>query len=96
MLPQHGHAGFQFILREFLGAAQNNGAGALHLVVEEFAEVLHIELAFGSVHYGDKAVQFQGSILLHTLYGTDYVRKLTYAGRLDQNTVRMKLIQHLF
>ena len=57
LLPQQGHTGIQLFLAHPGRTAQNNGAGMLHLVIEELTEVSHIHLGLGSIHHGGKAIQ---------------------------------------
>ena len=67
-----------------------------HLVVEELAEVLHIDLGLGGVDYGDKAVELEsGGLLLHPLHGGDDVGQLAHAGGLDDDAVGGVVGQYL-
>ena len=87
-LPQEGDGSVQLMLVDFLGAGEDDGAGVLHLVVEELAEVLHIDLGLGGVHHGDKAVQAQvGSLGVDPLYGGYHVGQLAHPGGLNDNAV---------
>ncbi len=70
-----------------LGAAQNDRACVLDLVVEEFAEVFHIHFCFGSVGDGHERVKLDRLVFGDTLDGMDYVGKLANAGGLDQDAV---------
>ena len=74
--------------------AQDNAAGVGYLVVEELAEVLLIDLALLGIHYCGEAVQ---NNVLHAkvLNCADNVRKLADAGGLDEDPVRVVLVQHL-
>ena len=45
VLPQQFHHLVELLLAHVLGAGEDDGAGGLDLVVEEFPEVLHIQLA---------------------------------------------------
>ena len=68
----------------------------LHLVVEELAEVLHIDLGLGGVHHGDKAVEVQiGCLGLDALHGGNDVGQLAHAGGLDDDAVRGVVGQNL-
>ncbi len=81
---------------QVLGAGEDDGAGVLHLVVEELAEVFHIHLGLGGVHHGDEAVQPQlRGVFPHPLHGGDHVGQLAHAGGLDDDTVRGVVRQHL-
>ena len=96
LLPQQADGGVQLALVQVLGAGQQNGGGVLHLVVEEFTEVLHVDLGLGGVYHGDEAVQMQGGgLLLHLLHGGDHVGQLAHAGGLDDDAVGGVVVQHL-
>ena len=41
LFPQQGHGSLQLFLAQLLGAAEDDGAGGLDLIVVELAEVLH-------------------------------------------------------
>ena len=93
---QHGYVGGQLGLVHVLGPAEEDSGGVLHLVVEELAKVLHIDLALHRVHHGDKAVQFQGGTAVpHPLHGGDDIGQLAHAGGLDDDTVGRIGVQHL-
>ena len=64
-----------------------------HLIVKELAEILHIHLAFHGVHHRGGAIKGEG--LVNALYGPDHIAQLAYAAGLDQDTVRMELLQYL-
>ena len=83
----------QFILRQVLRAAQNDGAGVLDLVVVKFTEVFHINAAFGCIRHGDEARKLH--IGMQSLNGADDVGQLAHAGRLDEDTVGMVFVQYL-
>ena len=56
-LLQELHRRRNLLFACFLRMRKNDTACVFHLVVEKFAEVLHIHLAFGRVHDGAKCVQ---------------------------------------
>ena len=93
-LAQHGDAGIELLLAQPLRAGEDDGAGVLDLVVEELAEVLHIDLALRGVHDGGEAVEHH-FVRLHALHGADDVRELADAGGLDEDAVGMELLHHL-
>ena len=94
LFPQQRNTGIQLVLLHPAGAAQNNGTGVLHLVVEKLAEILHIHLGLGGVHHGGKAVQHHIRHL-QILHRTDNVAQLSDAGRLDKDPVRVIGVHHL-
>ena len=95
VLAQHGHSRIELALLHFLCAGEQNGAGVFHLIIEEFTEILHINLALYGVYYGDKAVQLQfDTRILYTLHGGNHIGQLAHAGRLDDDAVGGVGIQH--
>ncbi len=58
-LPQQLHGSVQLALIHALGTGEEDSGGVLHLVVEELAEVFHIDTGLGGVHHGDEAVELQ-------------------------------------
>ena len=94
LFPQQRNTGIQLVLLHPAGAAQNNGAGVLHLVIEKLAEILHIHLGLGGVHHGGKAVQHHIRHL-QILHRTDNVAQLSDAGRLDKDAVGVIGVHHL-
>ena len=94
LLPQQGHTGIQLFLAHPGRTAQNNGAGMLHLVIEELTEVSHIHLGLGGIHHGGKTVQHH-IMHLQILHCTNYITQLSHAGRLDQNAVGVIGLHHL-
>ena len=96
LLPQQGHRSVQLLLVDFLGAGQNNGAGVLHLVVEELTEVFHINLGLGGIYHGDKAVQMQvRGLRLDPLHSGHHVGQLAHPGGLDDDAGGGVIGQHL-
>ena len=93
MLPEQGHGGVQPDLGNIGGAAEHDGGGVFHLIVEELAEVFHIHLALGGVHHGDQSVQLDvGRAALH---GFGHVGQLAHAGGLDEDAVRGESLHDL-
>ena len=87
LLPQQGHAGVELLLGDAAGAAQNDGPGGLHLVVVEFAEVLHIHLALARVGHGDQVAE-RHRITGDLLHGCLHVAELAHTGGLNEDPVR--------
>ena len=67
---------------------------ALHLVVEKFAEVLHVDAAFAGVNHRHKAGDNHLGVL-NLLDGPHHVGELADARGLDEDAVRMELLLHL-
>ena len=67
VLLQHGDRFVDFLLGRALGVRQHDTTGVLDLVIEEFAEILHIHPAFVDVHNRCKAVQNR-SLRCHILH----------------------------
>ena len=94
MLPEQGNGSVQLGLGNGIGAGQDDGGSGLDLVVVELAEVLHIHLDLARV--SDSHGIAQGNVLAGDLVdGTDDVRQLAHTGGLNENTVRMVLLDHL-
>ena len=82
------------LLTCLVGPCENDRAGALDLVDEEFAEVFHIKLALGSIHNRYSSIECHicaFGCILHCLH---YIRELSDSGGLDQDPVRGILIHH--
>ena len=94
MLPEHIDRCGKLIPGDGIRAGKDDGAGVFHLIVEEFAEVLHIHFALVGIHHGGEAVE-RKVVGIHALYGADHVAQLTYAGGLDEDAVRCELGEHL-
>ena len=95
LLPQQGGSRLQLLLRQFLGTAEDNGAGRLDLVVIELAEVLHIDLHLAGVGHGDEAVELHvRHVLDGVLHRHDHIAELAHAGGLDEDAVRLELLVH--
>ena len=84
MLPQQGNGSIQFVLSNAVGARQNNAGGSLYLIVVELTEVLHIEFDLFRVGDSDEATELY-ILAFHLPGGSDDVRQLTNAGRLDED-----------
>ena len=96
LLPQQRHRRLQLLLAQPLGAAENDGAGGLDLVVVELAEVLHVDLHLGGIRHGDEAVELHVRHVLHgVLHRHDHVAELAHAGRLDEDAVGVELLMYV-
>ena len=87
VLPKEGQHLAELRLVHQLRPAQDDGAGALHLVVEELAEVLHVDSGFLGVHHGGEGVE-QDIVAVDPLHGADHVGELAHARGLDEDPVR--------
>ena len=67
MLPEHGNTLVHLLLGNTIYMAQDDGTGILYLVIEEFAEILHIHLAFLRIYYCGKSIQLY-VIVMKILY----------------------------
>ena len=94
VLAQQSDAGFKLFGLDTVRAAQNDGVCVLDLIVIELAEVLHIHFALVCIGNGGEAIQ-RNVFHVQVLHGTDHIAQLAYAGRLDQNAVRVVGLQHL-
>ena len=96
VLTQQRDDGLQFLLAHALRAAEQDGAGVFNLVEEEFAEVLDVHAALARIRDGHKAAHLGfRDILLHALDGADDVGELADAARLDEDAIRMILVDNL-
>ena len=84
----------QLRFRQTCRMAQDQAACIGDLIVEEFAEILLIHLAFFRIDDRGKAVQLH---ILHMqiLHGADDIAQLADARRLNQNAVGVVFLQHL-
>ena len=78
----------QFFVRDILCSAEDDGAGAFDLIVIELAEILHIDLALGSIGNGNEAVELN-LVAGNSLDSVDYVGELTDARGLNNDPVGM-------
>ena len=93
--PEQVHRLLQLVLLHVAGAAEDDGAGVLHLVVKELAEVLHIHLALFGVDHRDGAAQLEVGVLRHPAHRLGHVGQLAHAGGLDDDAVGRVGLQHL-
>ena len=96
VLAQQRDDGLQLLLAHALRAAEQNRTGVFNLVEEELAEVLDVHAALARVRDGHKAAHLGlRDVLLHALDRADHVGELAHAARLDQDAIRMILVDHL-
>ena len=93
VLPEHGHGSIQLGLGDGIGTGQDDGGSGFDLVVVELAEVLHIDLHLTGIH--NRHGVANGNFLVGDLVDrTDHIRQLANAGGLDDDPVRMILVDH--
>mgnify|MGYP007073690136 CR=1 FL=1 len=95
-LAEHFYSCLYFFRIGFIGTAQDDGSCALNLVLEKFAEVSEIHFAFHNVNYGCCGIQGYACFFFYTVYSLDDVGKFTYAGRLDDDAVRVIFGDNVF
>ena len=96
MPAQQFDGGVGLLLADLAGAAEDDAARVLDLIVEELAEVLHIDLALARVRHGDEAVELDIGVLLgHVLHRADHVAQLADAAGLDDDAVGGELALHV-
>ena len=93
---EHFYSCLYFFRIGFIGTAQDDGSCALYLILEEFAEVSEIHFAFHNVDYGCCGIQGYACFFFYTVYSLDDVGEFTYAGRLDDDAVRVIFGDNVF
>ena len=84
--------GLYLLLGGAIGARQDYKVGAFHLIVEELTEVAHIHFALARIDNGAFCTYLRA---LNTLDGLCNVAELADAGRLDNNAVRLEIVDDL-
>ena len=84
---QQSNNGFELCLVHLLCTGEDDRGCVFDLVVEEFAEVLHVHLRLGAVNNSGEAVQLRLALGVSTLCGTDDIGQLADTGRLDDDAV---------
>ena len=95
MLSYHSHNLLKLGLIHVLGTAQNNGTRMLYLVDKELTEVLHVNLALGSVYNRYGRTGLNACLLGSLKNGSLNIRKFAYAGGLDKNSFGSVLLNNL-
>ena len=67
----------------------------LYLILKKLSEILKIYPGLFTVSHRNPARHFNIHITPHSLYRPDNIRQLSNAGRLNENPVRMVLLNHL-
>ena len=95
-LAEHLYCCLYFCSVSLIGTAQDDGSCALYLILEEFAEVSEIHFAFHNVDYGCCGIQGYACFFFYAVYRFDDVGEFTYAGRLDDDAVRVIFGDNVF
>ena len=95
-LAEHLYCCLYFCSVSLIGTAQDDGSCTLNLVLEKFAEVSKIHFAFHNIDYGCCGIQGYACFFFHTVYSLDDVGKFTYAGWLDDDTIRVIFGDNVF
>ena len=93
--PDHGDGFVDDGLLRDIRSGEDDGGGKLDLVVEELAEVLHVQFALLCVDHGHCGVILHFKLGLHVRDRLHDVRELADAAGLDDNAVRFVLCQDL-
>ena len=94
MPAEERHRFIQLLVRQ-RRMREDDAACVLHLIEEEFAEVLQVHFALLGVDDGAEGVEF-GMREPRALHGADDVGELPHARRLDDDAVGRELLLHLF
>ena len=94
MPAEERHRFIQLLVRQ-RRVREDDAACVLHLIEEEFAEVLQVHFALLGVDDGAEGVEF-GMREPRALHGADDVGELPHARRLDDDAVGRELLLHLF
>ena len=90
MLPQQCNGSIQLGLGNSIGTGKDDGVSGLHLVIVEFAEVLHVKLDLAGISHCNSVSQLHimAGDLLH---GADHIGQLAHAGGFNDDPVGMVL-----
>ena len=87
---------FNAVGREELGTAEDDGGGALDLIEEEFAEILHIHTTLSGVHDGGAAADLDfGMAGFRLFHSGENFAELADACGLHKDTIRMVGVDQL-
>ena len=95
MLTEKSNALGDLLIPCRLGVGEDDAGGVCDLIVIEFAEVLHIHFALVNVGNGGKAIE-GCRVFLGGLRRTDNVGQLADARGLDNNSVGVVFLKHLY
>ena len=94
MLSQQRNCSVQLLLCDRICAGQNDRRGRFDLIIVEFAKVFHIYLDFSRIHHCNGITQ-RHLVIGHFIHSSDHIGKLTHAGRLNYDPVRIIFCDHL-
>ena len=69
---------FELFLARYIGVGKDYAVGRLYLVIEKFAEVLHVHLALCGVNYGSVGIDY-AVLEFGAVHGADYIGELAHA-----------------
>ena len=94
VLPQKRHRPIQLLLADGVRPAEDDGGSGFNLVVIEFPEVAHIDLAFSRIGHchGVAQLHLLASDLLHSGH---HIAELSHTRGFNENPVWMVLVNHL-
>ncbi len=96
MLTNERNRLINFVLRCLIGTGQDNRPCILNLVDKELAEILKINTCLRCIHHSHGAVQLHaGNLSCRLLNRTHYIVQLTYAGGLDDDSLRIVILHYL-
>ena len=85
---------FRLVRFSNVGVREDDTGCVGNLIVIEFTEVFHIHLALVNVCDSGEAIEHSVCVI-YRLNRLDNVRELSYAARLDNNSVGVELVKHL-
>ena len=94
MLPQKRHRPIQLLLANGIRPAEDDGGCRFNLVVIEFPEVAHIDLAFSRIGHCHGVTQLH-LLICDLLHSGHHITELSHARGLNENPVGMILVNHL-
>ena len=94
MLADQGNASIQLCLRYGICTGKNDCGSGFDLVVIKLTEILHVNLDLTGIRYGDSITK--GHIFIRDLVDSaDHIGQLAHTGGLDDDTVRIILLDDL-
>ena len=93
-LPEHRQSLVQLLLGNICGSGQNDSISSLNLIIVELAKVLHIHFHLTGIHHSNSISQ--GHLFIGDLIdSSDHIGQLAYTGGLDDNAIRVILLDDL-